>query len=163
MKTIPLSQGKVALVDDADYAWLNQWKWYADKNRKTFYARRNMRVGPYKQRAIKMHRVLTDAREDQLVDHRDGDGLNNQRYNLRVCDEAQSSQNRGLRKHCGLPFKGVRRSRWGKGYVAVVKANKRRIALYGFKTARDAALAYDAMALKYHGEFARTNAMLGLL
>lgn len=158
MKTIPLTRGQVAQVDDADYEWLMQWKWYATPGRKTFYARHSSgkrRIG------VKMHRILVDAREGELVDHRDGNGLNNQRHNLRVCDALGSSRNRGLNKVPGSSaFKGVRKV--DNGWEVRIRAEQKRHRLL-FANEREAALAYDALALKYHGEFARTNAMLGLL
>ena len=81
-KTIPLTQGKVAIVDDADFDWLNQWKWYAIHRRSIWYAEtRDRSTG----RCIRMHRLITKVQPDLQVDHRNRDGLDNRRCNLRCC------------------------------------------------------------------------------
>ena len=93
MKTIPLSQGLETLVDDTDYEWLSQFKWYAQKNGRTFYARR--RAGKIK---IDMHRYILYPPENKEVDHIDGNGLNNQKENLRVVTRRENLQNRHHKK-----------------------------------------------------------------
>ena len=94
MKEIQLTQGKVALVDDEDFEWLNQFKWYAKKDKKTYYAAREIRL-PEKRKTVLMHQViLSDLPKGLMRDHRDGDGLNNQRENLRFVTSRQNSQNR---------------------------------------------------------------------
>lgn len=94
MKKIFLTQGQYALVDDEDYEWLNQWKWYAHKNRNTFYATR--RKGPRnRQQMIRMHRILLGLKEKdgKITDHIDGNGLNNQKHNLRIVTVRENAQN----------------------------------------------------------------------
>ena len=94
MATIKLTRGKEAIVDDADHAWLNQWKWCALKSKYTFYAIRA--VGPRSEKKyLYMHRVITGAPDGKVVDHDDGDGLNNRRENLKVCTQAEN----GINKH----------------------------------------------------------------
>ena len=111
MRTIPLSQGKVAFVDDADHAALAQHRWFACRIGRTFYAFRN---APGRRGLVAMHRVLLDASPDLAVDHRDGNGLKNQRANLRLATKAQNGQNR--RPQAGRLTKGVhwctRDQRW---------------------------------------------------
>ena len=102
MQKISLSSGCVALVDDAYYGFLSQWKWSAALFRGRWYAFRNEKTGPGKRRVLLMHRVLCSAKE---IDHKDGDGLNNQRKNLRSVTHAfnifnqkrKSSKVRGVR------------------------------------------------------------------
>lgn len=84
MKEIPLTQGKVALVDDEDCERLNQFKWYALKRPNTWYAVRNVWV-ENKRTAISMHREIMDASRGQEIDHKNGDGLYNLKVNLRFC------------------------------------------------------------------------------
>ncbi len=165
MKTLTLSRGKVALIDDADFEWLSQWKWHAVWSTNGFYAKRQMRVGVKKQRAVALHRVLVNAQEDQIVDHRDGNTLNNQRYNLRICNAGQSARNRGVQnrpKPTGTTsvFKGVHKVR--KGWEARITLNGKRHCKTLYNEV-EAARYYDVKAIELHGEFAKTNAMLGLL
>lgn len=100
-RKIKLSQGKYAIVDASDYEFLSQWKWHAHLSgrSKTFYAIRNVYLGKiapgqYSKKALKMHRLLMKARPSQLVDHINGNGLDNRRKNLRFADAAQSIWNR---------------------------------------------------------------------
>lgn len=93
MKEIKLTQGKVVLVDDEDYEYLNQFKWYALKNHRTYYAQRVIQNN-YIKRTLKMHRVIMDTPCGLEVDHIDGDGLNNQKCNLRNCTFAENRKNR---------------------------------------------------------------------
>ena len=88
MKEIPLTQGEVALVDDEDYEWLNQWRWYVLKARHTFYAVR-FDGG----RTQSMHREIMCNPVGKEVDHSDMDGLNNQRINLRIATRSQNHKN----------------------------------------------------------------------
>jgi hypothetical protein len=158
MKTIPLSQGLSAVVDDGDFDRLRQFKWYAVKKRNTYYARRNLRPGP--PHCIYMHQQIMHPGPGQIMDHIDGNGLNNRRANLRLCTVSQNDCNRtGVLGRGG--FKGVFRSaapglRSDRWYARIV-AKRRPIHLGCFGTPEDAARAYDAAALKYHGEFAKLN------
>lgn len=151
-KQIPLSQGLFATVDNEDFEYLMQWKWYAHKGNKTTYAER-MEGNP--QKVIKMHVQIMNPGNMMKVDHKDLNGLNNQRCNLRVCTHAQNSVNDGLQKNNKTGFKGVCFAR-GK-FHAGIKVNYKRIHLGVFQTAEEAAKAYDQAAKKYFGEYARTN------
>ncbi len=91
MKEIPLTQGLVTVVDDEDYGFLMQWRWYAAKSGQTYYAVRHMIGGT--RRLVRMHRLIVDPSCDLEVDHFDGNGLNNQRSNLRIVTRRQNNQN----------------------------------------------------------------------
>src|SRR5262249_39143083 len=109
MKQIPLTQGKFAIVDDADFEWLNQWKWCASRGRRTFYVQRRSRANG---KRSYMHHAIMGRRD---IGHLDRDGLNNQRSNLRIETNAQRTYNK--RKRLGPTssiFKGVHRfeHRW---------------------------------------------------
>lgn len=88
MKQIPLTKGLIALVDDADYDFLSQWKWCASFEAKYYAVRwsRKEEHGDGKRFKIRMHRVVMGLREKgtEVVDHKDNDGLNNQRSNLEI-------------------------------------------------------------------------------
>ena len=95
MREIQLTQGKVALVDDADFEWLNNWKWYAHKNGKTVYAHRNSKTVDGRRVTIAMHCVIMGCPPKGFeIDHCSGNSLNNQRHNLRFVTHRQNTQNK---------------------------------------------------------------------
>jgi hypothetical protein len=152
MKEITLTQGKVALVDDEDFEELIKFKWCVYKNRSTDYASHR-----YKNRSISMHRTILKANLGEFVDHKDGNGLNNQKSNLRICTMNGNMQNRKRYKNNTTGFKGVYFNKDRKKYRAQIRVDGKRICIGGFKTPIEAAQAYDSAAIKLHGEFAVTN------
>lgn len=152
MKLIPLSQGKFSQVDDEDFEWLNQWKWYAYKGiNDVFYVARS--IG---RKQIKMHRLILGLTIfEERGDHIDHNGLNNQRINLRKCTHQENCKNRKSAKGSSSKYLGVRLkiNRWN-ARITVLKKQKH---LGYFKTEIDAAKAYNEAAIKYHGEFANLN------
>ena len=159
MKTIELPPGLFAFVDDADYERLNQFRWRAAPSPlgHTFYAVR--RVGPVD--TIWMHQEVLGVSIE--VDHRNGLGLDNRRDNLRACEHWQNRGNSRLYATNRSGYKGVYRDARNGHWIATscVKAERRHLGC--FSTAEEAARAYDADVTMRLGEFARTNAMLGLL
>lgn len=159
MKKIKLTQGKYALVDDEDFETLNQYKWCADKRpNNVFYAVQNEKIGHNKFRKIKMHRVIISTPKGMETDHADGDGLNNQKKNLRVCNRVENSYNVGMRKNNKSGYKGVHflpYSNWSKKWHANITVNKKRISIGFFSTPEDAYRAYCAACVKYHGKYAK--------
>jgi hypothetical protein len=159
-KALPLTQGRVALVDDADYPALSAWKWtYLPHRSGTGYAVRWTRRDG-RRRTIYLHRQLTGAIPPWQVDHRDGDGLNNQRANLRVCAQSHNFANRArLPASKRSRFRGVSSSRrpGGRPWRASAKVGGVTVHLGSFATEEAAARAYDAFARRVWGEFARTN------
>lgn len=165
MKKIPLSQGKVALVDDADYKSLRQHRWYANKIRHIYYVQRNIQVSNSKRQPIFMHRVILNAPDGVEIDHINGNGLDNRRSNLRLCTCGENSRHQRLRLNNTTGFKGVTIAKQmpRNPYQAQIMINNKQIYLGCHQTAEAAAKVYDAAALQHHGEFALTNKMLGLL
>ena len=156
MKKIPLTKGMFALVDDADYEWLNQWKWYAMKVRNTFYAVRGCcQSGKYE--LILMHREILKALPNEKTDHRNHNGLDNQRGNLRTCTNTTNQYNQQPQKGRSSQFKGVS---WHKSHLkweAYIMKDSKNYHLGHYVSEIDAAKAYDKAAIKYFGEFAYLN------
>ena len=156
-REIPLTRGKVAIVDDADFERLSQSQWYAHSIGYTFYARTT--TPRPERRTVLMHRELLGAKG---VDHINGDGLDNRRCNLRLATGTQNQANkRATLSLNGVPvssrYKGVSRRKGRRRWNAAIKVQGRRISLGTFRTERDAALAYNGAAVTYFGEFARLN------
>src|SRR3990167_4081188 len=105
MKFIKLTQGKFVLVDDEDFEWLNQYKWYCQKalsNR--FYARGQ--AGKNK-KTIFMHRFILNINDKRRIDHMNGDSLDNRKSNLRICTQQQNLFNKKMYKNNKSGYKGV--------------------------------------------------------
>ena len=109
VKEIPLTQGKFALVDDDNYEWLSKFKWYAHKSKKLFYAGHKFKRADKSQYDVKMHRLILPIPSGFECDHIDGNGLNNQRSNLRVVTHRQNQQN--LHSVRSSKFFGVHKDR----------------------------------------------------
>jgi hypothetical protein len=155
-REIPLTQGKVALVDDEDYEWLSQYKWCVSRsNNRKWYAETRING-----KLVYMHRMIMNAQPGETVDHRDGNVANNQRYNLRICTIAENLRNRGASQRVGRysRYKGVTMDkRNGKWMASIKSAEGRQIHLGYFTSELSAALAHDVAAKLYHGEFAWLN------
>lgn len=155
---VSLSRGLFAVVDEHCLPLIASRSWCAmpDPTRQgKFYAgaSRSARLGPS---TVLMHRVVVGAAAGQIVDHIDGDGLNNCLCNLRVCSSHQNQWNASkYRKPCSSQFKGVslHRGRW----VARLMVFGKRISVGSFDNELDAAIAWNEAAKVYHGEFARLN------
>ena len=149
MKEIQLTKGFVTQVDDEDFEYLNQWKWYIYIDRVYRYAiRKDNKTG----KRIRMHRVILNATNEMLVDHIDHNGLNNQKYNIRLCNNTQNQYNMKGRRN---GFKGV--SVENSRFRAGIKHQGKTIHLGSFKTEIEAAKAYDKKAAELFGEFAFLN------
>jgi hypothetical protein len=146
-KRIPLTQGKFAIVDDADYDSVSRFNWYAERHKRRWYARRQM--DGKKQR---LHQFILSGVKS--IDHRDGDGLNNTRQNLRPASRSQNGANQKKIRGSSR-FKGVF---WHlKKWQVSIHADQKSIYLGRFDKETTAAKAYDAAAKFYFGEFARLN------
>jgi hypothetical protein len=158
MKLIALTQGQFAQVDDEDFDYLNQFNWYAHKNRDNgFYALRTIHTGLRSIRKTahpSMHRTIMKEPEGLFVDHIDHNTLNNQKSNLRICTRQQNQRNRvshGKSKYLGVY---IRKDGFISARVGPVENYKH---LGYFKTEELAARAYDERAKVLYGEFANLN------
>jgi hypothetical protein len=150
----------VTLVDDHDYGYLNQWKWHAVTNErgKIYYATRTARKRDNRNlKRIRMHREILNPPDNTQVDHIDENGLNNQRYNLRVCTNQQNQMNRGPVPNTISKYKGVTWYRPTEKWKAQIKIDSKNYHLGYFHSETDAAMAYDKRAIEVFGNFAYLN------
>jgi len=157
-KEIILTQGKVAIVDDEDFEYLNQFRWFASKKvNNTFYARTN-HITNGKWKSVYLHRfILNITDKKQFVDHVNRDALDNRKINLRICTNSQNQMNRSYTVKNLTGYKGVQHDIRINKYRATITFKQKRIWLGHYIDPIDAARAYNAAALKYHGEFANLN------
>jgi hypothetical protein len=160
-KEIQLSQGQVAIVDDADFEWLNQWKWYAAwrPSVQKFYAVRNPPRGERSSTPVVMHRIIMGAEKGALVDHiKNQETLNNQRSNLRLATRAQNAVNSRLRSDNSSGFRGVSWHKAANKWISQLRCHDAKFKLIGFFTNKiEAARAWDMAAIEHFGEFACLN------
>lgn len=140
---VPLTKGLVAIIDEADYALINGDSWHATPRRdgKGWYAK--------SARGIRMHRLLMGVNDSRIVDHVDGNGLNNRRSNLRVGTQSQNCVNRLTTP--GTSPRGVRKKK--DLYQAYIKYQGRQRSLGYFKTQEEAHATYLTEATRLHGNW----------
>ena len=156
MPEIALSHGKVALVDDEDYEALSRFRWRAHaESGKWWYAVRNAPHVTRSRGTIKMHRQILEAPKGVMVDHINGDTLDNRRFNLRLCTPSQNSQNRHV-TFSASGLRGVTLTTSGR-WQAQTSYLKQVIYLGVFDTPEEAGRAYDAAVLELHGPNAALN------
>jgi hypothetical protein len=168
-----LTKGYFAMVDDEDYEMLSKFKWYANiphrggvRAFKNATKANNFRF---------MHRMIMGVTDPKvLIDHIDHNPLNNQKRNLRLCNDSQSACNtrsakNSTSKYLGVSFhcviknyktkQGIKTSR-SVGWRATIFKNYKQIYIGRFQSEKEAALAYNKKAIELHGEFANLNIIL---
>lgn len=144
---------KKVMVDDSDYDYLSQFNWSLLPDHNTFYASR--RSGKHR---IKMHREILGLIDPQIkADHRDKNGLNNQRTNIRIATYSQNNANRNSCKNSSSKYLGVTWRSDSTAWEASIKKDGKNKYLGHFKSESDAAMAYNNAAAKLFGEFANLN------
>jgi len=166
MREIPLTHGKVAIVDDADYEYLAGYKWRACRyrqKRENWYACRTEKAADGSTINFSIHRTVLNAGMDDVVHHVDDNGLNNVRTNLRLCTHSLNN----AAKKFPVPASGYRgvnvmRNRNGSlQYMATCKLANKRIVFGYYRTAIEAAVVRDVEVSRIYGEFAVLNFPMG--
>ena len=157
-KVIKLTRGLETKVDEADYLELNKHKWHVIKPNGGFYACRSVwNPETKKKKMVYMHREICGFPEGKVIDHRDGETLNNCRYNLRVCENHQNVANHKIHKHNTSGVTGVfwRKDleKWG----ARIEYKGKRTYLGCFLNKDNAIKARKKAEIKYFGEYSNNN------
>lgn len=157
-KKMPLSQGKFTIVDDADYEWLNQWKWSLIVVKVRFFSARRDFYKNGKRKGVAMSRLIMNFPKNKFVDHINGDSLDNRRSNLRIVTRNQNAQNRRKKiKSTTSKYKGVHKRSQYNYWLSFIHVNGKKIPLGKFMSEKKAAIAYNKAALEHHGEYACLN------
>lgn len=160
MKQVPLYENEnLALVDDEDYKRVSAHKWYAVRHQGTWYA---VTTFGQKRSPTYMHRfVMNLTFGDGGLDHKDRNGLNNQKSNLRFANHSQQQGNRAKMPHTSSRYKGVSWSKKRNIWIVTIQRYGKSSYLGSFINEEDAARCYDAAALEHYGEFAYLNYLEG--
>lgn len=157
---VELSKSRVALIDESDALLIGRCNWCSTVNGRNPHVYAKGRPPELNGRFVRMHRYLIGVDSELLCDHINGNTLDNRRSNLRLVTTSQNNMNQMVvQGKCG--FKGVHVH--GVRFSAHIGINRKVVFLGTFPTAIEAALAYDAAAIEMFGEFAATNASLGLI
>lgn len=145
---------KECVIDEEDYDKIKNHFWCIVPNRQTFYAMTRVKVTHGKYRTVRMHQMIIDGKP---IDHKDGNGLNNQKSNLRSATPQQNNFNVPLTKRNKSGYKGVYKAGHYNAYIACIRVSGKLIHGGTFKNAIDAAKKYNELAAIHHGEFAWLN------
>jgi hypothetical protein len=156
-RKIYLDEGKWTIVDLEDYYRYARFKWCLGGGGGKFYAIRGQRTGTNDLKIVRLHRLIMNAPDGLLVDHRNGDGLDNRRSNLRLATRSQNQFNKGKRKNTTSQYKGVYFHKEHQRWAAQIIVEGKKICLGHFDSEIEAARIYDEAARKYGGVFARLN------
>lgn len=153
MKEIVLFSGEIALVDDEDFDLINAYKWYRSKRKRVTYAIANVR-----KKTIYMHKVITHTDNSQKIDHKNHDGLDNRKENLRLTTGTNNQANRRKTdSSTSSSYKGLHYDKEHNCYIAKIVYQNTYIYLGSFSNEIAAAKAYDEAAKQIYKEFALIN------
>lgn len=153
---IPLTKGMFALINEEDFELVSSYKWYASKGKNTYYAH-HKRLS-----LVSMHRLIMGVTDSKIfVDHKNRNGLDNTRINLRLATHIQNNCNKCGYKNRSSTFKGVY---WNKEKMKwtcqITPPGEKTRHIGHFKSEIAAAMAFNEAALRYHGEFAYINQII---
>lgn len=150
-RTIQLTRGQVAIVDDEDYEQLSKHSWYC--HRSSDGSLSACRRDKQTRRLVIMHREIAGAPHDKVIDHRDGNTLNNTRANLRICTQSENNMNKRLASNNTSGAKGVHWHKQISKWQAMIKKNGRRYFLGSYANIEDAIRAYRNAEDEMFGEY----------
>lgn len=161
-RTISLSRGLDAIVDSSDFEWLSKYRWHAIKNGRhspRYYATRAQHVaGEGRALTILMHRmIMGDIPKDRVVDHINGNSLDNRRCNLRLATRRQNAHNVSPHQKRKSPIKGATWSNQRQGWLARITVEGNLLYMGVFKNDVECGILYDNAARFFFGEFAALN------
>lgn len=154
MKEIKLTQNQIALIDDDDLEKVSNHNWYSHKRTNKFYAESTIN-----KKHIHLHRFILGVNDSNIIiDHIDGNSLNNQKSNLRLCSFAENQMNKKPYKNAPISnIKGISFISATKKWRAQIQSSKKKIYIGVFDDYKNAALAYNNKAIELHGNFANLN------
>lgn len=152
---VPLTKGYVALVDAEFAALVRNFNWSVMGRGALCYAVTSLEGEDGTKRHLHMHRLIAMPSRELVVDHVNGDGLDNRLHNIRVVTQGENNKNKAKRSIYSSRYKGV--SKVGRKYRARIEVNGRKIECGRFDSEEDAARAYDIAAMREFGCLASTN------
>jgi hypothetical protein len=144
------------IIDSEDLEIFKKYKWNICNKKGTLYILSFIKING-KRKTIYYSRVITNAPDNVIVDHIDGNTLDNRKCNLRFVNKKQNAQNMKSNKNSTSKYKGVSFDKQRKLWRVVLKVDMKQIYIGRFNLEKDAALAYNKSALQYFGEYARLN------
>lgn len=175
VRKIKLTNGMTALVDNDDYCLVNQYKWryWKKPNNITGYAYTSIKINNKWKNSVQMHRLILGLTNPQIItDHKNDNGLDNRKANLRICSKQENNCNVNKRKNNTSGYKGVYKREYGYNlnkygnkirykkkniWECHIRFSGKTIHIGVFSTKIEAAKAYDKKAKELFGEFARLN------
>jgi len=154
---VPLTRGYIARIDATDIDLVKDYSWFAAVTKRTVYAARTARKADGKPGMILMHRVILDTSTSQQVDHKNHDGLNNTRSNLRECTNVENTHNQRKPLNNTSGFKGVSWSKTNQKWFAQIQVSNKTRYLGQFDTPKEAHYAYCQASQELHGNYGHTN------
>jgi HNH endonuclease len=156
MKHITLTKGFVAIVDDEDFEFVSQWKWNSHPNKAgQIYAARLQRISKNKRIRIFMHHLIHGRKDGFIVDHENGNSLDNRKNNLRHANRSQNMWNRKPNIKSKSKYKGVSWHKQHRKWIAAIQVNKKKHHIGLFRDEHEAGRAYAERARLEFGEFNR--------